>query len=393
MNKSALKKYAAVSLVIALFLSFTVNASYRYGDINSDDKITASDAALLLAYVLNPAAVNIDDEVLQHLDINMDNKITAADCAEILYKTLNNAYIMPIEKNDSTSGSPFETTTVTDVSTETTTREATTESTTADPNSIHSSGYTFTIGQSESSLPKADTVRTTPDGITWYAYDADYLHYTRVGVHNGAIVKIVSYDTSAAYDDVHIGDTIDYATGSTIDYNYTRLSETRLFIDTNDNNKLYAIMLTSRSYYTSSLDYSPEKCTALSMQIADDTNAFRAQHNLLDLVWNPDLAEVSQAYAEDMAENGFFDHIDLNGQNPGDRIENAGLIYYYYGENINAGYYSAEESINGWVNSSGHRANILNENFTQIGVGAAYNPDDTLEYYTRCVQNFFTPLR
>ena len=406
MSRSLITKYFALSLSMVLLTS-PVNASYLYGDVNGDGIREANDAAYLLSYVLDKSSVDIPDESIAALDLNKDNIIDSSDCAEIMAKTLDGSYEMPVERDETTSGPAtdttisFQSTTTESTSqqTETTTEassesitETTTESTTADLNSISASGYTFTIGASEADLPAASSVRITPDNIRWYGYDSDYLHYTRVGVYNGTVVKIVTYDASAEYDGIHIGDILSDNSERYIDYSYTRVSESRLYIDTNDNSRVYAIMLTSRTYYTSSLDYTPEKSRALAMLIADDTNAFRAQHSIRDLTWNPDVADVAQAYAEFMAEESYFDHVDPDGQNPGDRLESAGLIYYYYGENINAGYYDAEDSMNGWINSPGHRDNLLNTNFTQIGVGTAYNPDDTFNWCTRYVQNFFTPL-
>ena len=398
MKQLFIKKHLAVLFSFLIISSCNVYAAYTYGDIDNNGNVTAYDAAILLSYVLNPSGVDIADDILLIADVNSDNRLSAADCAEIMAKTLNSAYIMPIEKDQSTSGPSVEPTTssqttVTTVETTTvSTTETTTESTTIDLNSIYSNGHKFTIGSAESSLPDASTERITPDGIKWYGYDTDYLHYTRVGVFNGTVVKIVTYDTSVKYDGIHIGDMINNPSDSAIDYSYNRTTQSRLYIDPNDGNRVYSIMLTSRSYYTSSIDYNSKKSQALAMQIADDTNAFRAQLGLKDLIWNPVVASVAQYYAEYMAENSYFEHIDPEGNNPGDRLENAGLLYSYFGENIDAGYYNAEDSMNGWIRSSGHRTNLISENFTQIGVGTAYNPDDTLQWRTRYVQNFYAPL-
>ncbi len=78
-----------------------------------------------------------------------------------------------------------------------------------------------------------------------------------------------------------------------------------------------------------------------------------------------------------MADRDFFAHCDLDtGTSPWDRMTAAGYQWSYAGENIAAGYGTPQEAMTGWMNSSGHRANILSTNFREIGLGYYYAPTD-----------------
>lgn len=88
-----------------------------------------------------------------------------------------------------------------------------------------------------------------------------------------------------------------------------------------------------------------------------------------------------------MATHDYFSHTGLNGSSPGERISATGYVWRTYGENIAYGYASAESVMQGWINSDGHLANILNGNFTQLGVG--YRKDSNGRPYY--VQVFATP--
>ena len=88
-----------------------------------------------------------------------------------------------------------------------------------------------------------------------------------------------------------------------------------------------------------------------------------------------------------MADNGYFDHTNLEGQSSGDRMREAGIFWLCSGENIAAGYPDSIECFDGWVNSAGHRDNLLEPSFQNLGVGAYYN--DNSEYMCYWTQNFF----
>lgn len=99
------------------------------------------------------------------------------------------------------------------------------------------------------------------------------------------------------------------------------------------------------------------------------TNAERAKCNLLPLKLSEALCKSAQDHCDDMYEKNYFDHTSPDGKTMSDRIEKYSSAYGYKGENIAWGYDTPEAVVNGWMNSEGHRSNILNENYTDIGIG------------------------
>lgn len=91
------------------------------------------------------------------------------------------------------------------------------------------------------------------------------------------------------------------------------------------------------------------------------------------LVWNGQVAAVAQAHSRDMVDRGYFSHTDPDGDSPFDRLRAAGVSYRSAAENIAKGYPSAAAVLGGWLDSSGHRANIENCNLTEHGVGLEAN--------------------
>ncbi len=104
----------------------------------------------------------------------------------------------------------------------------------------------------------------------------------------------------------------------------------------------------------------------------DLLNADRASNGLKALKFNAQLTALGEKYAQDMINRKFFSHYNPEGQSPFDRMKQAGISYSYAGENlaINSNVVAAEKA---FMNSSGHRANILNPNYTEVGVGVRYD--------------------
>ncbi len=111
--------------------------------------------------------------------------------------------------------------------------------------------------------------------------------------------------------------------------------------------------------------------------VVDLVNAERASAGCAPLQVNFKLAAAAQGHSEDMAFNDFFSHTGSDGSNAGERIAAQGYSYSTWAENIAAGYATAASAVNGWMNSSDHRANILNCNLQETGVGYYYLANDT----------------
>ena len=98
-------------------------------------------------------------------------------------------------------------------------------------------------------------------------------------------------------------------------------------------------------------------------------NAIRRESGLGELGLNWELSRVARYKSQDMADNFYFSHTSPTYGSPFDMIQAFGLTYRTVGENIAYGYPTPQAVVNSWMNSEGHRKNILNPSFTQIGVG------------------------
>ncbi|MGW7241512.1 CAP domain-containing protein [Streptomyces sp. NPDC054804] len=114
-------------------------------------------------------------------------------------------------------------------------------------------------------------------------------------------------------------------------------------------------------------------------RIVQLVNAERGKVGCSALTLNTTLSKVAQAHSEDMARHQNMSHTGSDGSSPGDRITSAGYTWSAYGENVAYGYATPEQVMAAWMGSPGHKANILNCTFKEIGVGLA-QPDS---YWTQ----------
>lgn len=98
-------------------------------------------------------------------------------------------------------------------------------------------------------------------------------------------------------------------------------------------------------------------------------NEERAKQGLNPLTLSAKLTDIATMKSKDMADKGYFDHTSPTYGTPFQMLQDFGVHYSSAGENIAAGQRTPEEVMNAWMNSSGHRANILNKSFTEIGIG------------------------
>ncbi|WP_072013801.1 CAP domain-containing protein [Myxosarcina sp. GI1] len=134
--------------------------------------------------------------------------------------------------------------------------------------------------------------------------------------------------------------------------------------------------------------------TGIISKVLKLTNAERTKAGLKPLKLNSQLVDAAQNHSNDMAEDDFFSHRGIDGSSVGDRALDSGYKYSTVGENIAAGQRTAAEVVSGWMNSPGHRANILNPNYQEIGIGYEYLANDTgkVNYNHYWTQVFGSPL-
>ncbi|GEL78822.1 hypothetical protein TMU01_30570 [Tenuibacillus multivorans] len=108
---------------------------------------------------------------------------------------------------------------------------------------------------------------------------------------------------------------------------------------------------------------------AFEQQVVDLVNQERQKRGLQPLEASVELSDVAREKSRDMANKNYFSHTSPTYGSPFDMMQQFGINYRTAGENIAMGQRSPEQVMNGWMNSDGHRKNILNGNFTHIGVG------------------------
>lgn len=116
----------------------------------------------------------------------------------------------------------------------------------------------------------------------------------------------------------------------------------------------------------------PEKDPSVSsyeQEVVRLVNQHRAANGLSPLTSDWQLSRVARYKSQDMHDKNYFSHTSPTYGSPFDMISAFGISYRSAGENIAKGYQTPQAVVNGWMNSSGHRANILNASFTKIGVG------------------------
>ncbi|WP_341281506.1 CAP domain-containing protein [Paenibacillus sp. FSL H8-0537] len=109
--------------------------------------------------------------------------------------------------------------------------------------------------------------------------------------------------------------------------------------------------------------------SAYQSEVVKIVNQERASAGLPALTVDALLTKVAVAKAKDMADNKYFSHTSPTYGSPFDMMKSFGVSYSYAGENIAAGQRNPSEVMTAWMNSTGHRENILSKNFGKIGVG------------------------
>lgn len=241
-------------------------------------------------------------------------------------------------------------------------------------------------------------------GMVWYIYNKDYTRYAQIGVKDGKVVALFSNGkgwqfatgdtrgldglTTAAGADKLWGEA-EYDADYFIVYQADG-SSIYLYVDKYEANRVDGVLVMEKAFDAAYRMTTPAAAELQSMEreVFDLANTFRKEKGVKTLAWNDTIAKAARLHSEDMAERNYFDHTNPDGKSAGDRMAAQGAgSFRTWGENIAAGFTDAIDAHYGWVNSSGHRANMLNEAFSTLGVGVADGGDYGI-YFT---QNFYTP--
>jgi uncharacterized protein YkwD len=184
---------------------------------------------------------------------------------------------------------------------------------------------------------------------------------------------------------------ISYQLQSNGEYDLFQLdnSYATIFYDKHQNNQVTAIQLITEELEQNKKHYYTESSQALKKgfeyQLFDLTNAARIQHGLGIVGWDEEVRVTARDHSKDMAVNNYFDHTNLEGQSPFERMQEDDILFSVAGENLAYGQVSSIFAHEGLMNSLGHRKNILKPEYEFLGVGLAFN-EKSQPYFT---ENFF----
>lgn len=125
-----------------------------------------------------------------------------------------------------------------------------------------------------------------------------------------------------------------------------------------------------------------DEITQFEQEVVRLVNVERANFSYEPLNHNDNLSNIARAKSQDMVDNNYFSHTSPTYGSPFDMMKSFGINYTYAGENIAMGQTTPAAVVKSWMNSEGHRKNILNPNFTDLGVGLAKNNSGT-SYWTQ----------
>ena len=256
--------------------------------------------------------------------------------------------------------------------------------------------------------------RTTSNeyGVNWSTYHENYQHFYMLAYDDSNQVAglYTNQDVISSTNGIQIGTTkqevreklgepITKIQKGFIQYQYKVNEEYDLFLqddiyitifyDQHVNDTVTAILMVKKELEQNKPGFYQEGSLPLKegfeYQLFDLTNATRVNHGLSVLTWNDRVRETARDHSFDMAEKNYFDHTNLDGESPFDRMEEDQVVFNLAGENLATGQFSSIFAHEGLMNSLGHRENILREDYEYLGVGVAFN-HESQPYYT---ENFF----
>ncbi|MCE4047810.1 CAP domain-containing protein [Bacillus sp. Au-Bac7] len=277
--------------------------------------------------------------------------------------------------------------------------------------------YNIQMGDSEEAveqeLGKPQRTSMNEYGISWNTYHENYQNFVMVGFDSNKKVAALytNQDLISSTNGVKkgsskdsvlktLGNPLDELTKGFVRYKFPEDrdyevfemdgSYVTVFFDKHENNTVTAMQIVTTELEEDRSDFYTDGSAQLEegfeFQLFDLTNASRVNNGLGVLTWEDNVKVTARKHSEDMAKNDYFDHTNLDGESPFDRMLSDGIKYTMAGENLAYGQYSSIFAHEGLMNSLGHRENILQEGFTYLGVGVAFN-EKSQPYYT---ENFIT---
>ncbi|MCK2001275.1 CAP domain-containing protein [[Brevibacterium] frigoritolerans] len=251
-------------------------------------------------------------------------------------------------------------------------------------------------------------------GVDWFAYHENYQNFFMVAYDNtNKVVGLyTNQDLISSKEGIKSGTPKETVTGKMAEpvtkllkgnvyyqirsdggeYDMFEMdnSYVTIFYDKHEKNTVTAIQIIDAKLEKQKSGYFAEAGPGLKKgfeyQLFDLTNASRVNHDLSVLTWDKRVKVTAQDHSADMAVNQYFNHTNLEGESPFDRMEDDKINFRMAGENLAAGQNSSIFAHEGLMNSIGHRENKLQKDFESLGVGVAFD-EENKPYYT---ENYLT---
>lgn len=385
---------AALTAFGAAAIAADTDLRLYLGDVDVNASVNVADAVLLARYNAEDTEIRVTRQGARNADINEDHYVDSLDNAMLLQVLAglipHPQDVLPAETTDTTPAVTTETapgtseagtTTAADVTEETSSAETTAPGGSAEPaEDLIVDSVRLPIGK-----PTQDVI-TQPEiadrcgaltetlSLAYNEYSIDYFVFA--DNPKTTMILFSRAGTVVGY----------YAVGT--DFQCSPQHKHIQYIDSHPEGtgKQYAALAVASSADISVSDLKDKSdFTVFNRLTFYAVNAIRAINRVPVLSWNEDMAGMADWLSSDMAANNYIskDHVDSNGQTPGDRIRALGIPWKYVGENTNAGQMDPFSAANSWYISRKdlHRDNLLNPNYTGIGIAYAYGENTVYKIY------------
>ncbi len=281
-------------------------------------------------------------------------------------------------------------------------------------NSLAAYGVPTHLSELKELYGEPERITTSIYGFDWHTYHNNYKDFVMYGVRDNSNIVAVytknprligklklkrgqTYKSAKAKFGKSLDSITKNGTRYILDNPNQKMfalkdSYMRLFLDELSERRLTAVMLTTKreellldGYYGNNHQLKQQD---FEVQLFDLANADRVNNGLDPFLWHEGIVAVARRHSEDMKDNSYFDHIDLNGNNIADRLRQSGYKGVYSAENIAAGQVSSIFAHEDLMNSARHRAVILGP-ASFMATGIAFGGEHH-NYYTEA---FFTPVQ
>ncbi|MDR7857378.1 stalk domain-containing protein [Tissierella sp.] len=224
-------------------------------------------------------------------------------------------------------------------------------------------------------LGKPNRIDEKVTRLDWYVYNDDYSKFIMIGIFKDKVASIYTSHTNFVVNDV-----IKYGSP---EESLSKSQLNKYYIDEINGNILYGIMISdvnAGGLWGPVLDNN-DRSSYIELQQVDCLNAFRVYNGLNPLKIDDIAQKTAREHSKDMAENGYFAHVALDGRRFPDRYNDNNGRYFACAENIVAGSDDGFNQFKQFLNSIGHRNNMLYNLPQYIGIGVYYNENSQYKYY------------